>query len=121
MEPSDIERALRAAIATEISRCGEGHVEVAYRLNDLAKYLASHGRVAEAEPLMEQAVFVIAMSTLKGGLSKPPDNAAPIFEGYEILLKILGLDRHQRKARLQVATDRAKSAVEADMQPCLVS
>jgi hypothetical protein len=121
MESSDIERALRAAIATEISCCGEGHVEVAYRLHDLAKYLASQGRVAEAEPLMNQAVFVIAMSTLKAGLSAPSAAAAPIFEGYEILLKILGMGRNQRKARLQDATDRAKSAVKTDMRPCFVS
>jgi hypothetical protein len=112
MSPPSIEQALHASIDEEIMHCGENHIAVALRLNDLAKYLASQKRFSDAEPVMEQAVFVVAFNTLKAGLAKPSEDAAPIIDGYEILLKVLGVDREQRLARLQAAMDRANAEVE---------
>lgn len=113
MAPPRIEQSLRAAVDEEKRRKGENNIEVAHRLNDLAKYLASQKRFSEAEPFMNQAVFIVAYNTLKAGLPKPPEEAAPIIEGYEILLKVLGVDRSERMARLQATMDRALAKVSA--------
>jgi hypothetical protein len=113
MAPPGIEQSLRTAVEEEKRCSGENHIAVAHRLNDLAKYLASQKRFSDAEPVMAQAVSVIAYNTLKVGLPKPPEEAAPIIEGYEILLKVLGVDRDQRMARLQATMDRALAKVNA--------
>ncbi len=111
--PPDIEQSLRAAVEEEKERNGENHIEVAHRLKDLAKFLASQKRLSEAELIMNQAVFVVAYNKLRAGLPKPPAEAAPIIEGYEILLKVLGVDREQRMARLQAVMDGTPATVRA--------
>jgi len=113
MAPPGIEQSLRAAVEDEKQRNGENHIEVAHRLNDLAKYLASQKRFSEAEPFMNQAVSVVDYHTLKAGLPKPPEEAEPIIEGYEILLKVLGVDRDERMARLQATMDQALAKLNA--------
>jgi hypothetical protein len=113
MAPPGIEQSLRTAVDEEKRRNGENHIAVAHRLNDLAKYLASQKRFSDAEPIMAQAVFVVAYNTLKAGLPKPPEEAAPIIEGYEILLKVLGVDRDERMASLRATMDRAHVKVNA--------
>lgn len=113
MTPPGIEQSLRVAVEEEKQRKGDNHIEVAHRLNDLAKYLVSQKRFSDAEPLMNQAVSVVAYNTLKARLPKPPEEAAQIIEGYEILLKVLGVERSERVARLRAVMNGTFTAAKA--------
>lgn len=111
MEQTPIESTLRAAVSAEKRRSGNNNIEVAYRLHDLGKYLASQQRFLDAEPVMEQAACIVALHTVQAGLSSASRDTAPILEGYEIVLKILGVDREERKARLQSALESARAKI----------
>lgn len=114
--PNNIEQALCKAIEEEKRRSGDNHMEVAFRYYDLAKYLASQKRFSEADPIMNQAVFLVALNMFKAGLSELPESALPIIKSYEILLKVLGVDRAQRIERLKAALDLATARLKAQSE-----
>jgi|GEM_PF-6676541 hypothetical protein len=105
MDRSNIEEPLRSAVDEEKHRNGEMHINVAFRLNDLAKYLAAQMRLVDAEPILNEAVSVVAYNTLQAGSPMPSDESLTIITNYQTLLRMLGLNRTQRMMRLNAALE----------------
>lgn len=86
---NSIEQYLRDAVVEEQERSGKCDLNVAYRLYDLGKYLAARMRLDEAEPIMTQAVFLVAYNTVIMERARLSEDAVRIIRDYKILLKVL--------------------------------